>query len=239
MMIPVIQAAAKAAYFREQPGRVACFISLLAAASAPCTAADAAAPSRIPLYAQPHPVVELAASEKPPLDPRGKPLFRPNPSGPPLGHHWVKVSEKIGFWIGMRIEPAYAREENGIEIYVVKDVEGMDADGYPIGGVAVDPVHNAGDTANVTAVYQLLAGNDPQGKVIAQKNLGRIGQNHFDGPEMGYFVTEFIPNPAGRYAIVFGGEINGVKVSNRTVCAYEDEEVHTFSCVQTRTPSVF
>lgn len=221
--------------------RLARLMPLLAAVSVPSFGVDGPVGHRIPLYALPQLVAGAAQAptEKPPIDPRGRPLFRPNPWGPPLGHHWVKVNDTIGFWVGMRIEPAYEREENGIEIYAVKDVEGTDADGFPIGGVAVDPTHGSGETVNVTALYQLLDNNDPRGKVVAQKNLGRVGQGRFDVPEMGYFVTEFIPNPAGRYAIVFGGEINGAKVANRTVCAYEDEEVHTFSCVQTRTPSVF
>jgi hypothetical protein len=139
----------------------------------------------------------------------------------------------------MRIEPAYEREANGIEIWPTKDIEGKDADGFPIGGVAVDPVHNPGDSVNVTAIYQLLAGNDPKGRVIAQKNMGRIGQGYSDAPEIGYFVTEFIPNPAGHYAIVFGGDIIRAKVSNRAVCAYEEEEVHTSSGVQPRVPTAF
>lgn len=204
---------------------------------APAFAQTAPAPHRIAKGVAS--ALDETQNERAPIDPRGKPLFRSNPSAPPLGHHWVKVNDKIGFWVGMRIEPAYEREANGIEVYAVKDVEGYDDAGYPIGGVAVDPVANPGDTVNITANYELLANLDPQGKVIASKNIGRIGQGRFDVPEMGYFVTEFIPNPAGRYAIVFGGEINGAKIDNRTVCAFEEEEVHTFSCINTRTPGVF
>lgn len=221
------------------PTRVAGLLCLLSAASTAAVAVEGPHPGRIPLYAKQHPVTSLVPVEKAPIDPRGKRLFQPTKNGPGFGHHWVWVTDKIGFWVGMHIEPAFEREANGIDIFATKDIEGRDAEGFPIGGVAVDPAHNPGDSVNVTAIYQLLANRDPKGKVVAEKNLGRIGQNYVDVPELGFFSTEFIPNPAGRYAIVFGGEINGAKIENRTVCAFEDEEVHTFSCVQTRTPSVF
>jgi hypothetical protein len=117
--------------------------------------------------------------------------------------------------------------------------KGRDVDGFPNGGVAVDPVRNPGGFVNVTAIYQLLADNDPKGQVVAKKNMGRIGQGYSEAAEIGDFMTESIPNSAGRYAIVFGGEISGAKVSNGVVCADKKERVHTSSCIQPRVPNAF
>lgn len=169
-------------------------------------------------------------------------LIQIQPNTPPLGHLFVPVGDgSVGFFLGMRVEPAYVLEPNGVEIYAYADLvyeNGEFADGRIINETdndPNDPATHPEDKVKVYATVQLLSEEGPSGKVKAHQDLGKLFRAN---AEVGYYLNEYIPNPAGPYAIIFKGEINGQKVDTRLFCS-TDPEVHTFSCIEHRLPAVF
>lgn len=182
----------------------------------------------------------LAAAFATPVHAADLPRIQPNT--PPLGHLFVPVGDgSVGFFLGLRVEPAYVLEPNGVEIYAYADIvyeNGEFADGRIINEAdddPNDPSTHPEDKVKVYAKIQLLSKEGPDGKVKAYQGLGRLLRTN---AEAGYYLKEYIPNPAGPYAIILHGAVNGQVFDKRLFCS-TDPESHTFSCVEHRYSAVF
>jgi hypothetical protein len=187
-------------------------------------------------------LVALALAATPAASVYAGDLIRILPNTPPLGHLFVPVGDgTVGFFLGMRVEPAYVLEPNGVEIYAYADSvyeNGDPVDGRFINEADDDPGNpdtHPEDEVKINATIQLLSQEGPDGKVKAYQALGRLLRTN---AEVGYYLKEFIPNPAGPYAIRLHGEINGQDFNQGLFCS-TDPENHTFSWIEHRYPAVF
>lgn len=159
---------------------------------------------------------------------------RLRPQADPLRHMWVPVGDgTVGFFFGMSREPAFVREANGYELFAYKDVT-YDDKGEWAGGTEINEQENPQDKVSMTATVQLLGSENLNAKVLASQDLGSM---KLTNAVLGLYAVEFIPNPAGPYAVHLKGSVNGQVYDARLVCSTGEE--HTFSCVQYRKPVVF
>ncbi|MGH8613502.1 MAG: hypothetical protein ACREYF_16170 [Gammaproteobacteria bacterium] len=164
------------------------------------------------------------------------------PNSVPLRHLFVPVGDgTVGFFLGMNNEPAYVLEANGYEVFGYADVV-YDADGNFTDGRYIDesdndpndPATHPEDKVRLKATVELLAEEDPNAKVLASQKLGVL---KLANPAAGSYIVEFLPNPAGPYALRLRGTVNGQHYDDRLLCS--TGEAHTFSCIGYRVPSVF
>lgn len=164
------------------------------------------------------------------------------PNSVPFGHLFVPVGDgTVGFFLCMNSEPAYVLEPNGYEIFGYADVV-YDGDGNVIDGRYIDesdndpndPATHPEDKVRLKATVQLLAEEDPNAEVLASQKLGFL---KLANPSVGSYIVEFLPNPAGPYAVILRGTVNGQWYDDRLLCSIG--ETHTFSCVEYRVPGVF
>ncbi|MGH8652434.1 MAG: hypothetical protein ACREYE_09775 [Gammaproteobacteria bacterium] len=164
------------------------------------------------------------------------------PNSVPLRHLFVPVGDgTVGFFLGMNNEPAYVLEANGYEIFAYADVV-YDADGNFMDGRYIDesdndpndPETHPEDKVRLQASVELLAAEDPNAEVLASQKLGFLKPAN---SAVGSYLVEFLPNPAGPYALTLRGTLNGQPYHDRLLCS--TGEAHTFSCIGYRVPSVF
>lgn len=164
------------------------------------------------------------------------------PNSVPLRHLFIPVGDgTVGFFLGMNNEPAYVLEPNGYEVFAYADIV-YDKDGNFMDGRYIDesdndskdPATHPEDKVRLKATVELLAEEDPNAEVLASRKLGLLKPAN---PSVGSYLVEFLPNPAGPYALRLRGKVNGQRCDDRILCS--TGEPHTFSCIGYRVPSVF